>query len=362
MTIERLRLAIPAVLILILLAIGLRGEKRSPAIAADSRDIFADFEALRTYVREYGPGRTMAQLSQLSSEYGDCHTAAHKAGRFAYEIYGEAAFRECSAECHSGCYHGATEAYFKDHGTANLVRDLNLICSSDLNPFFSHQCLHGIGHGLMAWVDYDLPEALKNCDLLENGRSSCHSGVFMENIVGGLAGENGSDAGIHFTKYLSDDPQFPCNAVAEEYRSACYLLQTSRMMRIFSGDFGKIAAECARAPEAYQPICFQSMGRDAGGIHRGDPAGAIAACSRAEAGSPRLNCLSGAVQDSFWEASGQSDALSFCRSLSDRGEKDMCYSTIFSRALQVLGSGSEVREFCRGAEEDYRESCLRSAP
>src|SRR3989344_3136091 len=69
MTIERLRFAIPAVLVLILLAIGFWGEKRPPAIAADSMDIFADFEALRTYVREYGPGRTMAQLSQLSSEY-----------------------------------------------------------------------------------------------------------------------------------------------------------------------------------------------------------------------------------------------------------------------------------------------------
>ena len=105
--------------------------------------IFQDEIALYSYIRKYGPAQTIQYLNELQSQYGDCHTTAHTAGRFAYEIFDSEAFQTCSAECHSGCYHGATEAYFRDHGTANLADDLAVICSSSLNPFFSHQCFHG---------------------------------------------------------------------------------------------------------------------------------------------------------------------------------------------------------------------------
>jgi plastocyanin len=159
--------------------------KNSEHISKDSKDIFNDKEALETYIGEYGPKETIKQLNFLSSEFGSCHDPAHVAGRLTYELMGEEAFRECGSECHSGCYHGATEAYFKEHGTNNLSKNLNTLCGDELNGFFSHQCIHGIGHGLMAWASYDIFEALKSCDLLDSRRDSCWTGVFMENIVGG---------------------------------------------------------------------------------------------------------------------------------------------------------------------------------
>ncbi len=102
-----------------------------------------------------------------------CHLPAHTLGNFSYEIYGEKAFQACTAACQSGCYHGAAEAYFKDHGTTNISENLNTICSSELNPFLSNQCIHGLGHGLMAWNDYQLFDSLKSCDLLHKMQRSC---------------------------------------------------------------------------------------------------------------------------------------------------------------------------------------------
>lgn len=324
-------------------------------ISIDSSAVWTDENALYSYMAKFGPKQTTIHLNDLSSQFGSCHDVAHKAGRIAYEQYNTAAFKLCSSECHSGCYHGATEAFFRDHGTTNLADNLKVICSSELNPFFSHQCLHGIGHGLMAWASYDLPESLKSCELLptDSAIQSCYTGVFMENIVGGLTDKKSE----HYTKYLSDDPQYPCNQVEDKYKSSCYFLQTSRMLQIFGVDFKKVADTCAAAPQAYQRTCFESMGRDVGGVYPGKELSSIEACSNAPAGTMREGCLVGAVQDSFWDPTGQDNALRFCQTLTEKSEKDACYSTILSRAPQVLLTKAEQTTFCNKVDPNYKPQC-----
>lgn len=332
-------------------------------VAQDAMALFTDDDVLRSYVYTFRPAETTKRLHELSAEFGDCHQSAHKAGRFAYEFFKEKAFQECSAECHSGCYHGATEAYFRDHGTANLAKNLGVLCGPVSNPFFNHQCIHGIGHGLMAWTNYDIRDALAGCDLLHERRDSCYTGVFMENIVGGLAKDeatNDPTLDRHITNYLSDDPQFPCSVVDETYKHACYFYQTSRMVKLFDGDFKKVAEACGKAPKAYHSICLQSMGRDVGGVNRGNPAGAIATCANAPAGALRRDCIAGAVQDSFWDPSGQDNAIAFCTLLTDAEEKKGCYDTIFGRAPLVL-AGNDLKQFCEKVEKPYQTSCESSA-
>lgn len=323
--------------------------KSDPNISKDASDLMTSDDALYSYVKKYGLKQTAVRLLSLP---GDCHDTAHKAGRFGYEIYGTQAFKLSSSECHSGEYHGATEEFFKEHGTANLQDNLRTLCNSELNPFFSHQCVHGIGHGLMAWTSYDLLEALKDCDLLTQRQDSCYTGVFMENIVGGLAEEEG-----HFTKYLNEDPQYPCTEVSDKYKSSCYFLQTSRMMQLFSGDFQKVAKACSEVPVNYQNSCFQSMGRDVGGSNRGNPQGAITACSNAPFGELRNGCLSGAVQDSFWDEAGQDEAIEFCTLLQTKNEKDPCYKTIIYRAPDVIVDKAELSNFCSKLEVFYQKPC-----
>jgi hypothetical protein len=331
-------------------------------ISETSQTIFGDDSALYSYVKKFGPKKTVLALHQLSSQLGDCHASAHKAGRYSYELYGEQAFKDGSAECHSGLYHGATEAYFKQNGTANLAQNLQAICSYGNNNFFSHQCLHGIGHGLMAWTSYELPEALQNCDKLPERQESCYTGVFMENIVGGLAEEatdqQKQELGGHFTKYLSDDPQYPCNAVAEKYQSSCYFMQTSRTIQIFNSDFAKVADACRKALAQHQYSCFSSMGRDVGAVYRADSAQAISTCGHAPAGNMRIGCLNGAVQDSFWDPSGQDKAVNFCKLLTDGNQKSGCYQTIVDRATDLLDVAAKP-VFCGQVEAAYQPDCRR---
>lgn len=331
-------------------------------IAKDTETIFTDDAALASYMKKYGPTGTIAQLHTLEAKFGSCHQPAHRAGHLGYEQMGSGALIEYSPECQSGYYHGVMEAYFAEHGTSNLTDSFTSLCPSNLNNFFEHQCVHGIGHGLMAWSNYELPEALIACDQLPKRQDSCWTGVFMENLAAQIAKGNQSNpvatTDVHLTKYLKDeDPLYPCNGVAEKYQNSCYFLQTSRMLQIFGQDFKKVASSCADAPIIYQPSCFGSMGRDVGGNFPTDNARQTQECNYVTTESNKIQCLNGAVQNSFWDPSGQTQAIDFCIKLTNSEEKQSCYNTIFQRATELLTTPTANQSFCAAVEPNYKNTC-----
>ncbi len=322
----------------------------------DYVNLFKDQALLVRFVRKYGPANTVDLLKEGENYFDvDCHQRAHDLGRSAFDEFGAAAFALSGHECQSGSFHGATEALFATRGTANLEADVAAICSSASNPFFRHQCVHGVGHGLLAWTTYELHDALPLCDRMSNyaDQGSCYSGVFMENVVGGLSGLMG-----HVTEYLrDDDPVFPCDVVDEQYADACYFYQTSHMLKVFDREFSKVAEVCAEAPTSAHRNCFQSYGRDVGNATREDPAKAIEYCNFAPVGQNRISCIEGAAQDRFWAESGADDALAMCQLVADETEKGACYWTIIVRARDVFSTQVEFDTFCTGVEEKWRDWC-----
>ncbi len=321
----------------------------------DGEALFDDTVMLAEFVERFGPAGTAAALKEAEQRTGRyCHDTAHDVGRLAYEIFGPIAFSIAGHDCQSGALHGATEAMFADRGTARLAEDTNALCGLAENKFVRHQCFHGVGHGLMAWTSYEIHEALGLCDQVhEDDAPSCYSGVFMENVVGGLSGLMG-----HTTEYLlDDDPHYPCDVVGERYRADCYYYQTTHMWRVFDGDMSAVAATCATLDGAARELCFSSYGRDVGNLTRGDPAAAVELCGHAPAGADRVECLSGAAQDRFWETSGSDEAIVMCSLLSDADEAGACWWTIIDRAGDVYTEPSGRRGFCDRVPESWRARC-----
>ena len=332
-----------------------------PPLSLDTATVlFEEDEPLEQHILQYGPANTVKVLSASARELGkDCHHRAHIVGRLSYGLFGSEAFSVAGHECQSGVYHGTMEALFRDQGTANLKEDVATICSLSRNGFFRHQCVHGVGHGLMAWTNYGLPEALDLCHKLNApDQESCYSGVFMENVVGGLSGSMG-----HTTKYLSDDLHYPCNSLEDRYVSGCYFFQTSHMVKLTGGDFARVTEACQQAPETAQLHCFGSMGRDVGAHTRGEPARAIRFCSYVADPSLRRTCLSRVVQNWFWEASGATAALDFCRLLKEEDDKRDCYETVITRAVVIYEEPTDVQSFCGKVEQGYRSApCANPTP
>jgi hypothetical protein len=144
----------------------------------------------------------------------------------------------------------------------------------------------------MAYTQDELFEALKLCDNLEGEweRSSCYSGVFMENVI--------IDNKNHFTKYLKpSEPLYPCNAVDVQYKTPCYLMQTSYMLKVTGGDFAKVFASCADAETDFRTTCYQSLGRDASGRSSSNVEITRRTCALGKDFEQQSNCLIGAVKD-----------------------------------------------------------------
>ena len=330
-------------------------EFRAAQPGAGGERLFDDPAALHGYVTRYGPAAAVADLKATEWRVGqDCHNAAHRVGRIAFEEFGPAAFVIVGHDCQAGALHGAMEALFAARGTARLAEDVAAVCSASEDSFVMHQCLHGVGHGIMAWTSYELHDALGLCDVLPSrpNRESCYSGVFMENVVGGLSGLMG-----HQTTFLSaDDPHFPCDVVALAYVPSCYFYQTSHMKTVFRGDLQMVAIACAEAPENAQYLCFASYGRDVGAATRGTPEAAVELCSYV-ASRHRASCINGAAQDHFWEPSGADKAIALCAAVGPE-EAPGCWDEIIGRATFVLHDTEARAEFCsKVTDEAARGRC-----
>jgi len=305
-------------------------------------EVANDKETLKRLVYRAGPERVMSGLLEETgggSEL-DCHQPAHQIGRVSYEVFGASAFEKGDASCHSGYYHGAMEAFLAEEGTDDLAAEIGALCSIFETSFGIFECLHGVGHGVMAYENYDLPAALAACEELKDDFSirSCYGGVFMENVVAGRG--LGAISG-HETEWVSDDSHFPCNAVGDSYdrRYECYQMQTSWMLTLNDYDFSGVARECQDAPLDMVAVCYKSLGRDAAGHTLRDPKRILDICSEVSSEEGYYDsCVTGAVNVviDFWGPQLKRQAHELCQLVPERDSQVRCLGVVEGRLPELF--------------------------
>jgi hypothetical protein len=220
------------------------------------------------------------------------------------------------------------EAVVAKVGAANIVGKLNTLCSDvpghERYSFDYYNCIHGLGHGLMAMTEDELFQSLEMCDGLNGGweKTSCYGGVFMENII--------VDNKNHFTKYLkTSEPLYPCTAVKEQYKTSCYLMQTSYMLKVANQDFAKVFLQCEQADTYYKTTCWQSLGRDASGHSSSNIETTKNTCALGQSLEARSNCVIGAVKDFISYFHSDVQAKQFCAAL-PQDVQETCSTTAAS--------------------------------
>jgi hypothetical protein len=230
---------------------------------------------------------------------GNCHQLVHVIGRAAGDKYGDVAkaYAEGDNFCWSGYYHGVMEAVINKIGYDNIKAQLSTICASvaatERYSFYHYNCVHGLGHGVMAVNQTELFDALRTCDALTDWweRESCYGGVFMENIMSEINPD-------HRTKYLkSDDLMYPCTAVERQYKQQCFLMQTSHALQSTGYDFDRVFTLCDKVEAGFRPTCYQSLGRDASGNTISDAIRTRDICLKGRDFTAKDNCITGAVKD-----------------------------------------------------------------
>jgi hypothetical protein len=322
--------------------------------------------------------------SRDSNVYAEGHALAHAIGRFVMARNGAnpSALSGCRPVFEAGCYHGVLEGYLAAVKTVDAKR-LTSMCAALLRSGESrlpaHECAHGLGHGLLERLSYDIGAALRSCDAfsLESLQGECHDGAFMQNAVRGLglgtpdssqsmAGEHhhGAPAAPHSTApglgpFRAADLAFPCDSVAQRYQPSCWAYQPLAIVMLTKLDFDRTLHACDMAPAPARPRCFAGVGKQSTGWFSEDHHRVIELCRRA--GNDNVDsCFSGAVEtliDANWMPDA---ALAFCRRV-PQSSKGRCYTLIGERMSLVRSNETEVRADCARAEPTFVEACIKGA-
>lgn len=312
----------------------------APLDAKDLKEICAGedsnkFSCYRNYYRALVTSNLNFAFADLKARYGEdeyvrnmCHPLVHVVGRTAAESSTDTldAFSKGDPFCWSGYYHGVMEEIVTRIGKDNLKANINKICRGIEGriSFDRYNCIHGLGHGLMALTNNEIFQSLEMCGFLKGSlaKSWCETGVFMENIIGD--DENQS----HRSKYLKpDQPFYPCTEVEEKYKTECYLGQTSYVLKIVGADFQKLFEMCSGIEEGYQDKCYISIGRDASGNTISDGPKTKQICDLGQTAEQKQKCIEGAIVDFISYYHSDTKALELCDLIDDVETKSHCLKT-----------------------------------
>lgn len=294
---------------------------------------FAAFYKILT--SNYGASIAIADMKQRFNQnsviVSDCHPLMHVVGRTASESYASVAeaFSHGDVFCWSGYYHGIMEGMVAKIGLKNLPAELNKICADVPGKasynFDYYNCVHGLGHGVMAQLGDDVFASLKMCDNVTGSweQSSCYSGVYMQNIIDAT---NVADTDNVVKDLKPNDPLYPCTAVEDKYKYQCYLGQTSYALQVSNYNFSKVAQLCTTVAEPYRDTCFQSYGRDAANQAYHDAAKTTSTCNLAADKNDRTNCMIGAVKEIISYYHAETQATAYC-SIQPQPDKTTCQQT-----------------------------------
>jgi hypothetical protein len=239
------------------------------------------------------------------------------------------AFQHGDVFCWSGYYHGIMEAMVAKIGIKNLPGELNSVCANISGKvtynFDYYNCVHGLGHGIMALLDDEVFDSLHMCDNLTGSweQQSCYSGVYMQNIIDNT---NVADTD-NVVKYLKpDQPLYPCTAVDDKYKGQCYLGQTSYALQVDNYDFARVFALCEGVAQPYRDICNQSLGRDAANQARHDAQTTTKTCNITSDPNDRTNCMIGAVKEIISYYHDITQASGYC-DIQPEPDKTTCHTT-----------------------------------
>jgi len=296
------------------------------------------------------------------------HQLAHALGRRAAVAHGGDAsvIRECRPSFGSGCYHGVVEASVRAGGGIDMsaLKKVCLAAGSDDRPGPRYECAHGLGHGTLGALGYDVGATLRQCDALGAGLDDwCHIGVFMEAITTALRTampmqHTHASAGINHFTIDPADPYSPCDRVEDLYASACWLFQGFVILRSDGFDAAAALQTCDGAPAHRVERCYQSIGHQLTGLFQHDDRWIVDRCALGRADRAQHCAAGAALALTYMDWTG-ARAAHFCAN-GPSGWKEACYRAA-ADLLSGLVSPARRIAFCAGVEAPFLGACRQAA-
>lgn len=312
----------------------------------------------------------------------DTHLLAHVVGDELYKQHGIEAMRYCTREFRNACSHSVVIGALLNEGMSalDMVHDACQKAPGGSGAYT--MCFHGFGHGVLAYTNYEVPDAIELCRKVGTEE---YSDQEFKQCVGGVVMEMHS--GVHDVdvwrekakKYLSpDDPLKLCTAsyMPEEAKYYCYSYITPYIFDAVGVEWGSSTvrgleesfAYCSTTEESYRITCYEGIGKELIVIVQGHDVRAldkttdeqlqqvIQWCHHAPLGEATSACLYEIIDSLFW--GGENDPMAsvrFCE-LVPGDYQNGCYERLYGN-MKTYFTSKRQGEVCRLMNKNRRGEC-----
>ncbi len=319
----------------------------------------------------------------------DTHLLGHAIGDILYEQRGITGITLCSQDFRNACSHTIAIGALNEFGEDALPR-IRDVCKKAPGGIGAYtMCYHGLGHGIFAYYEYDLPQTIALCEKTGTPEHKnqeaieCLGGVIMELMGGG--GHNMEAWEVARKKYLNA-PLSPCmgDIIPSTMRAMCLNYLTPRLWEITGIDLGmpdpasfpKSFALCDAIPQESADLRYACGGgfgkefvpliasRDSRAVTQMNDAALTeisAWCALAPAEDLQNACEKEALASLFWGGENDPEAsFRFCDATSKASMKHACLEHLATN-INFYTTGTARRALCEKLPTSYQNTCLETS-
>jgi len=318
----------------------------------------------------------------------DMHLLGHVVGDVLYKQQGVKGISVCTQNFRNACSHTIVVGLFMDKGETALSEIIDACRQAPGGIGAYGLCFHGLGHGILAYTDYDLRKAIEICektgDIKNHNREpvECISGTVMEIIGGGFHDRRLWEE--QSKKYLtSDNPLSPCDSgfMPDVARSQCYVYLTPRLFKLAGAnlarptpeDFKKAFPLCNQISNTTnRNSCYGGFGKEFVVLAKGRDIRNIEQMSDIELGKiyewcmladtkeGGIACILYATNSIFWGGENKPNvAIKFCSLIKEKDTNQVCFSNLIGAFGFYIKDKDYREKFCKELPNLYHEECRK---
>jgi hypothetical protein len=317
----------------------------------------------------------------------DMHLMGHAVGEILYEQMGAGGMQYCTPDFRNACSHTIVVGLLLDKGEQAL-KEIDDACKKAPGGSGAYfMCYHGLGHGVLAYTDFDFPKSLELCKKVGSEQNNfreygeCVGGMVMEQISGG---DHDKQKWSQQRKVnLKDqDRLYPCNSNLlkdSASRTFCYLYVTPNLFpkttergfpKPTNGEIKEAYKHCDRVlDEDDFRTCYGGFGkefvvfakerdiRNIGLMKKEELKKVYDWCMLSDNIKGQDSCLASALASLFWGGENNPQAsLDFC-TLHSENLKENCYKNLTLQAKRYL-KPPHLNNFCVLLPHKYQHQCI----
>ena len=317
----------------------------------------------------------------------DLHLLGHVVGDILYKQEGIEGIKVCTNDLRNACSHSIVVGAFLEKGRPVLKEVVELCKLAPGGKGAFTMCVHGLGHGVLAFTEYDMKEAVKLCEDIGDPNAGdriyteCAGGISMEMMAGVNDREQWEKEKPNY--FSKTDPLSPCDLdfMPDAARPICYNFLTPHLFEFAGANLSRPLAEhykkaftyCNEIPKdriSERSSCYSGFGKEFvvlvndRNVQSVENMGADKLariyewCSLTDDSQGRNNCMHSALASLYWGGENKPEAaLKFCSLISNRDDNESCFNGLINAVGFYIDDQGYKKSFCAEVPEGLKENC-----